>query len=76
MNKYKNIEAQNSDNILRIISVRIIKAGIKIYVKNILRILQAHFCEKVKNTEARKKIHHSYIRKSVYRFHKFKLELS
>ena len=34
------------------------------YNKNILRIFQAHFCEKLKNTEAQRKIHHSYKKKA------------
>ena len=59
----KNIEAQHSDDILRIMSVRIFRLVSKIYVKNILRIFQAHFRENVKNTEPGRKIHHSYKKK-------------
>ena len=61
----KNIEAQHSDDILRIMSVRIFRLVTKICVKNILRIFQAHFRENVKNTEPGRKFHHSY-KKSVY----------
>ena len=62
----KNIEAQHSDDILRIMSVRIFMLVSKICVKNILRIFQAHFRENVKNTEPGRKFHHSYKKKRVH----------
>ena len=46
---------------------RSIYRGIKIYVKNILRIYMARFSEEIKNTEARRNFHHSY-KKSVYAY--------
>ena len=38
---------------------------VKMYTKNMLRIFQAHLSEKVKNTEAQRKFHHSYKKKRV-----------
>ena len=64
---HKNIEAQHSDDILRIMSVRIFRLVTKICVKNILRIFQAHFRENVKNTEPGRKFHHSYKKKRVFK---------
>ena len=61
----KNIEAQHSDDILRIMSVRIFRLVSKICVKNILRIFQAPFRENAKNTEPGRNFHHSYKKKSV-----------
>ena len=64
----KYIEAQHSDDILRIMSVRTFWLVSKIWVKNILRIFQAHFRENVKNTEPGRKFHHSYKKKACTEF--------
>ena len=40
------------------------EAGIKIYVKIVLRIYKAHFSEEIKNTEARRNFYHSYEKKA------------
>ena len=37
--------------------------GIKICVKNLVRIYQARFSQEIKNTEARRNFHHSYEKK-------------
>ena len=44
-----------------------IQAGIKIWGKNISRIFQAQFGEKVKNTQAQRNFHHSYKKKACMR---------
>ena len=61
----KNIEARNIFCILGMIHLRISKAGIRIWGKNILRVFQAQFSEKVKNTQARRNFHHFYNKKRV-----------
>ena len=60
----KNIEAQHSDDILRIKSLRMFRQVSKICVKNISRIFQAYFRENGKNTEPGRKFHHSYKKKA------------
>ena len=63
----KNIEAQHSNDILRIMSVRTFWLVSKIFIKHMLiRIFQAHFHENGKITEPGRKFHDSYKKKRLY----------